>query len=147
MVAYDEGSYRTVGSTIEFGNLEDGSPPSTKAKLMARILDWFDGVTTDVEEQAVMSTQLNSLTVQPNPLKDQTYICFNLEEGSEFSFDIINLNGEKVRSFNKGFHQNNRRGIVWDAKDEAGNKVKPGIYFGVLRSDEKTQSVKLVITD
>jgi len=147
MVAYDEGSYRTVGSTIEFGNLEDGSPPSTKAKLMARILDWFDGVTTEIEEQAFMSTQLNVISVQPNPLKDQTNIYFNLEEGSEFYFDIINLNGEKVRSFNKGFLQNNSRGIVWDAKDEAGNKVKPGIYFGVLRSDEKTQSVKLVITD
>jgi hypothetical protein len=40
-VAYDAGTYRTVGSSFEFGGLVDGSSPSTKDELLVQILDFF----------------------------------------------------------------------------------------------------------
>jgi hypothetical protein len=40
-VAYDAGSYRTIGTSFEFGGLTDGPSPSTKSELMAEILDFF----------------------------------------------------------------------------------------------------------
>ncbi|MBL7105962.1 MAG: hypothetical protein ISS18_16690, partial [Bacteroidales bacterium] len=40
-VAYDEGSYRTIGTSHEFGGLDDGTSPSTKEELMAEYLDFF----------------------------------------------------------------------------------------------------------
>jgi len=40
-VAYDEGSYKTIGASHEFGGLADGSSPSTKEELMAKYLDFF----------------------------------------------------------------------------------------------------------
>jgi len=41
-VAYEGRSYRTVGTSFEFGGLVDGSGPSNKNELLRRILDFFD---------------------------------------------------------------------------------------------------------
>ncbi len=40
-IAYDGGSYRTVGTSFELGGLVDGSSPSTKEELLIEILDFF----------------------------------------------------------------------------------------------------------
>ncbi len=47
-VAYDEGSYRTIGASHEFGGLSDGSSPSTKEELMAQYLD-FLGISLSIQ--------------------------------------------------------------------------------------------------
>ncbi|MCD4735375.1 MAG: T9SS type A sorting domain-containing protein, partial [Bacteroidales bacterium] len=48
-VAYDPGSYKTIGTSHEFGGLADGTSPSTKEELMEEYLIFFgiipDGIT------------------------------------------------------------------------------------------------------
>ncbi|MCD4745888.1 MAG: PKD domain-containing protein, partial [Bacteroidales bacterium] len=44
-VAYDAGTYKTIGTSHEFGGLNDGTSPSTKEELMAEYLD-FLGIST-----------------------------------------------------------------------------------------------------
>ncbi len=41
-VAYDSGTYRTVGTSFKFGGLVDGTEPSTKGHLLEKILEFFD---------------------------------------------------------------------------------------------------------
>ncbi len=43
-VAYDDtaGSYKTIGTSFEFGGLTDGTSPNTKAELLSRILNFFN---------------------------------------------------------------------------------------------------------
>ncbi len=40
-VAYDAGTYKTIGASFEFGGLADGISRSTKDELMAEIIDFF----------------------------------------------------------------------------------------------------------
>jgi len=40
-VAYDEGSYTTIGTSHEFGGLDDEASPSTKEELMVEYLEFF----------------------------------------------------------------------------------------------------------
>ncbi|MBN2175138.1 MAG: S8 family serine peptidase [Bacteroidales bacterium] len=40
-VAYDQGTYKTIGASFEFGGLTNGSSPSTKDELMYEYLDFF----------------------------------------------------------------------------------------------------------
>ncbi len=42
MIAHDADTYKTIGASFEFGGLTDGSAPSTKEKLMAEIIDFFE---------------------------------------------------------------------------------------------------------
>jgi len=40
-IAYDAGSYRTIGSSFEFGGLQDAAYPSTKSHLLEKYLEFF----------------------------------------------------------------------------------------------------------
>ena len=40
-IAYDSGTYRTIGTSFEFGGLDDGAPPSTKGELMSAMIGFF----------------------------------------------------------------------------------------------------------
>lgn len=39
--AYDQGTYRTIASTFEFGGLTNGNDPSTRNEYMRRIIEFF----------------------------------------------------------------------------------------------------------
>lgn len=47
-IAYDEGTYKTIGCSHEFGGLSDGASPSTKDELMEQYLDFFGVLSTDL---------------------------------------------------------------------------------------------------
>jgi hypothetical protein len=47
-VAYDAGTYKTIGTSYEFGGLNDGSSPSTKEELMYQYLDFFGLIPPEV---------------------------------------------------------------------------------------------------
>ena len=53
-VAYDDGDYKTIGTSHEFGGLTDGTFPSTKEELMAQYLN-FLGISLSV--QALFSSR------------------------------------------------------------------------------------------
>jgi PKD repeat protein len=73
-VAYDEGSYKTIGASFEFGGLADGASPSTKEELMTQILDFF-GIT--------------AVDLIANFIADETEIC---EENTVNFLDISSGN-------------------------------------------------------
>ncbi|MCD4683107.1 MAG: T9SS type A sorting domain-containing protein, partial [Bacteroidales bacterium] len=54
-VAYDEGSYKTIGTSHEFGGLDDATFPSTKEELMSQYLN-FLGITTSMQAAFISST-------------------------------------------------------------------------------------------
>jgi hypothetical protein len=41
-IAHDAGTYKTIGTSYEFGGLVDGASPNTKLELMAEYLAFFD---------------------------------------------------------------------------------------------------------
>ncbi|MCF8406007.1 MAG: T9SS type A sorting domain-containing protein [Bacteroidales bacterium] len=60
-IAYDEGTYKTIGASHEFGGLADGTSPSTKADLMAAYMDFFD---MSVSFQAIFTSNVTELCTQ-----------------------------------------------------------------------------------
>ena len=43
MIAYDSGTYRTIGASMEFGGLQEATSPNTHAEFLQTILDFFEG--------------------------------------------------------------------------------------------------------
>ncbi|MCD4696714.1 MAG: PKD domain-containing protein, partial [Bacteroidales bacterium] len=54
-VAYDEGSYRTIGTSHEFGGLDDDTSPSTKEELMSEYLE-FLGISQTLQASFASNT-------------------------------------------------------------------------------------------
>ncbi len=73
-VAYDEGSYKTIGCSHEFGGLDDGTSPSTKVELMNEYLVFF----------GIGGSELQAYFSADNP-----DVC----EGSSVSFSDMSTGG------------------------------------------------------
>jgi len=140
MVANDAGVYKTIASNIDFEGLNDLEFPSTKIELLFRILDFFGlEITTGMKEITDAKSLLN-LKCFPNPVNEGTIVSFHLDKLSEVSINISDMNG-KVIDY-----------PLYREKLEAGNQkiflntasLKKGIYFCNLRSNDITETIKLV---
>ena len=145
MVAFSEGTYHTIASTIEFGELLDGESPSTKADLMQKILNWFDGLITETSETLIIPGN-KSLSCSPNPFRDETKITIHVEKQTPVSFNIYNIHGKKIKTLANQKNIPATFDLTWDGSDDRGNKVTAGIYYGVADFGSKTETIKLIIT-
>ena len=148
MVANDAGDYKTVASTIDFGGIDDNLFPSTKKTLMARILDFFglDGVITS--DKNLNIEILSGFDCSPNPASGSSVLVFDLKKQKKVSLDIINLNGNVVKTAfsDKEFSQGTNR-ITVSLRDKNGNGLTDGIYLCRLRTENETRIIKLVVIE
>jgi hypothetical protein len=144
-IANDAGDYKTIGTSFEFGKMLDGESPSTKAELMQQILNWFDGITTDIDLQNITNGE-NTLLSFPNPFRTETKMTINILTDSNVTLKIVNSQGQLIKTLidNKNM-VSGKTDVTWDAKSRYGNTVTPGLYFGVLSTDFGTEIIKLII--
>jgi len=147
-VAYNEGTYRTIGTTIEFGKLVEGSFPNTRNELMQRYLNWFDGTMTRIDSWDNYSGTDMDIEFAPNPFNRSTSAVFTLGKNDIVTINIYNIQGEKIKTImektklNSGTHR-----ILWDGSNDNGNSVSPGIYFGVLQTTNKISTEKIILSE
>jgi hypothetical protein len=142
-VALDEGTYKTVGVSFEFGGLDDNQ--YTKEELMIRILEFFGGVITDTKEQFAEDNSF-MLKSWPNPFSDKINFRFSLAETAYVSLDIYDLNGKKIiglaaNTFAAGTHL-----LSWDGTSAKGNNMPRGLYMYILKTDDRQQAGKIILT-
>ena len=138
-VSYENETYKTIGTSFEFGGLLD-QEKSTKDELMAAILQFFD-ITYEWVGVENNQERLTQLTAYPNPFSDKVTISLNLEESSDVQIEIYNLTGTKVKSLvseklNTGVHQ-----YTWEATG-----LNAGIYFYTLKVGNEVFTKKIILT-
>jgi hypothetical protein len=140
-VAYDEGSYKTVGSNIDFGGLVDGEHPSTKKNLLAKILIFFgqDIIITNTVDADIYPS--SKLTCFPNPFSTYTTLGFYLEQEEIVDLSLYNVHGQKVASLLS--HERLSGGK--HHKTLSGTDLPRGIYYCVLSTKSTKTSIKLAI--
>lgn len=83
-----------------------------------------------------------NLNIYPNPFKNQTTIKYSIPKGKIGRLKIYDATGQIVREFI--IWENNSQ-ILWDKRDNFGQRVKNGIYFVNLIIDDKKISKKIII--
>ncbi|NUO02076.1 MAG: T9SS type A sorting domain-containing protein [Saprospiraceae bacterium] len=88
-------------------------------------------------------------TAFPNPFSDQVRVDITLSEGlqpKDCSLSLFDATGRKIRQFQttdlSGAGQDWQ--LIWDARDESGVSVPPGVYFLVLSTPNGQYHLKLV---
>ena len=85
----------------------------------------FTSINTDYETDIVLRNY-------PNPFTDKTVISFQLPENFGIAeLKIYNLAGKTIKEYNI----NNKNQITWNGTDANNRKVKSGIYFYCIKSD------------
>jgi len=81
----------------------------------------------------------------PNPFNPETKIAFTLSKEGRTGLRIYNIRGEEVKTLINGRKQAGSHSIVWDGRDNNGNKVASGVYFCTLDANEKHTTMKMVL--
>ena len=124
--------------------LESFPDRSPTIRLITELLRAYVSNTTP----AVTETQL--FANYPNPFNPETWMPFQLAEGSQVAIRIYEQSGHQVRTLNLGYkeagsHLTQSRAAFWDGKNELGEDVTSGVYFYQLLTDDFTATRKMVI--
>ena len=145
-VANDAVEYKTLGSSFEFGGLDDGTPPSTKEEYFQRILDFFNGVYSIIPEDNNFAFT-ESVNCIPNPFTDQTSISFNLRKETKVILNIFDVDGKNIRNLISSKLNSGKHKIIWDGNDNSGNTVAEGIYFYRIKTKISSFTKKVIFIE
>ncbi|MDI6840992.1 MAG: SBBP repeat-containing protein, partial [bacterium] len=90
----------------------------------------FSGV-AGVEEyiSSIVKTNLVGITVSPNPFIHRLSISFQPDKEDYFKLKVYDISGAVIRSLWDGPLSKALYSWVWDANDNKGMTVTPGVYF------------------
>ncbi|MDX2250433.1 MAG: choice-of-anchor I family protein [Bacteroidia bacterium] len=80
----------------------------------------------------------------PNPFRGFTDISFNLSENSQVEITLFDLNGKKVSDLAASAYAAGTHTLRWNATDESGQKVAPGVYLCLMRTAKMTTARKII---
>ena len=86
----------------------------------------------------------------PNPFNPETWIPFQLAEGSDVEVRIYNSAGRLVKVLDLGFrdagyYTSREDSARWDGTDESGERAASGVYFYTVRAGEYTATRKMLL--
>ena len=142
VIAYENETYKTIGSVAEFGGLEPGGPLGSggnQAGYMAEMLNFF-GVNftwTGVENQNMEDGQM---TVSPNPATNVVNVQFNEPSAKKVEVKIYDVTGRVVLNEAVRVHQGNNK-ITLDV-----SSLSNGFYTMDIVKDGSVSTQKLIIT-
>ena len=101
-----------------------------------------------VANQRVEETKL--LPNYPNPFNPETWIPYQLSEGSTVTVKIYDVSGGLVRTIgvghkSVGYYLTREKAVYWDGRNENGERISSGVYFYTLITDDYTETRRMVI--
>ncbi len=84
------------------------------------------------------------LTASPNPFRGSAKLQLTLEKETTLDVRVYDLSGRLVRQLYRGTRPAGVSPIVWDAQDDAGRTVRPGLYFVRVNADGLRMDARLV---
>ena len=101
-----------------------------------------------IADPNVQETKL--LSNYPNPFNPDTWIPYQLSEGTTVTVKIYDVTGSLVRTIQvghkpAGYYLTRERAIYWDGRNQNREPVSSGVYFYTLNTDTYTQTRRMVI--
>lgn len=100
----------------------------------------------EIETNSV--TQLSNELISsnyPNPFNPTTTISYDLPSDENVVISIFNLKGQKVKQLQNEVITAGHHKIVWDGRNDSGNKISSGIYFYKIKAGNYTSTKKMVL--
>ena len=79
----------------------------------------------------------------PNPFSGTTTIGYTLPARQNVRVEIYDMLGRRLRVLARGERPEGYSQVIWDAKDDAGNTVSPGIYVIRLETPDRDETRKV----
>jgi hypothetical protein len=86
-----------------------------------------------------------TLTAVPNPFYPESRINVSLPIATDVSLKVYNVSGRLVRTLASGKYNTGSHLFVWNAKDDAGGKVAPGLYLYKLTAGKQALMERTIL--
>lgn len=137
---------RTVGVSFELSGLVDTIVPSTKADLLAAIMNYFGVSPTSVTEQGSVWRQELALLVHPNPSRYGCNIDLQALGTEKITLKVYDVSGRCVTTLIDGMTPGDeQQTFFWNRLDEKNRKVPAGVYFVRLETNNTAKTIKTVL--
>lgn len=103
-------------------------------------------ITEIKEDNPVIPKNIELGQNYPNPFSVETVVPYKLNNQADIIINIYNILGEKVKTFKLGLQINGIHAVIWDGRNNFGNKVAPGIYLYQLLTKDEMLVNKMVYT-
>jgi hypothetical protein len=130
-----------------------GSQYKNRDTVLARILNFFGGYTTAINDGHSMANLPRSFELHqnyPNPFNPITTIKYSIHNTSERPIPktilrIYNILGQQIRTLVDRQQAPGNYSIEWDGTDGGGKKVGSGVYFYKLTRGNDNDARKMVL--
>jgi len=141
-VAYDAGSYKTIGTSFEFAGLMPDNEHSTRHAWAGAVMDFFMPETlADVPDDGRLAADGFTLTrIAPTPLSGPGHFRFALPREMPVRITLHDVSGRLVETLFSG-----RRPAGEHRLEISGAGLAPGLYFLRSESGEAKLSRKVVV--
>jgi hypothetical protein len=105
-----------------------------------------DCITLDAPP-APASTALAFAPAMPNPVRSQTRLHFELPSAGGVEVALYDVAGRLVRSLVSGPVAAGAHDVVWDGRDDAGQRVASGVYLARVKSPGASLTRRVVVLE
>ncbi|MCF8369198.1 MAG: T9SS type A sorting domain-containing protein [Bacteroidales bacterium] len=102
----------------------------------------YHHVSLKSQEIYELPPDISLLSCKPNPFKQEIEFSFRMNYENHISLEIYDMGGNIIKTIIQGKYPEGNYSFSWQGKNEAGNKIKPGVYFYKLNTNNGT-----VLTD
>jgi hypothetical protein len=110
---------------------------------------YFGAPLSSVEDDPDQQTGIGFRLFQnsPNPFNQSTVIHYSLDavHPVHATLRLYNILGQEVRELVNARQSRGNYRAYWDGKDNSGNEVSSGVYFCILRAEERKEERKMVL--
>lgn len=107
--------------------------------------NYYLDIITSVRSEKNLPTNFELAQNYPNPFSSETQIPYKLNAQTEAQVTIYDILGREVRKFTMGVQSAGVHRIMWDGRNNFGEKVATGIYFYQLEIENETLIKKMVL--
>jgi len=81
----------------------------------------------------------------PNPFNPETTIRFGMAEAGNVNISIYNIRGQRVNTLVNGHLDRGNHSITWNGTSDDGRSLSSGVYFYLMRTDNYTESRRMIL--
>ena len=97
-----------------------------------------------VDKNKLKPNYITLHSAYPNPFNPMTNIRYELSSSKDVSITIYDVKGNNVKSFIRKNQGSGSHNVYWDAKNDSGDLVSAGIYFFTVKTDNFSQTGKVM---
>jgi hypothetical protein len=140
-----DGRYLYFSSNRKDTNYLHSGTPVVDIYESRLLVDENGDTITSVEEKNTQIKSIHLYQNYPNPFNPSTKISFSLSDATNVKILIYDNLGRKIRKLVDMYFRKGDNIVVWDGRDDAGNRLSSGVYYYSLLTGKDNIVKKMIL--